>query len=227
LGYKMLFYHPPHGARNQLFMMREIVPTLSQSQWSYNNLLVLAIPKSTNMQSVSLNDTSKELETMGILQKSTQKNYLTLTASSVASLAKRLALRASEKDSKIPEGHSSLTLREYCEQNSLDYSSLKTLKDFSATTVDELLRPSSKRLMNWGMTANGKCLTARITESRKTGNGSTLSDILEEHPDPKYSLSQATTEKLLMKSPIKDSSLTLPDESQATTESEKTVEPVL
>ncbi len=136
-------------------------------------------------------------ETSATSPKSTQTNYQTLTASLAASLAKHFLSQGSEKDLKTPEGHSSLTLREYCEQNSLDYSSLKTLKDFSVTTVGELSKPSSKRLMNWGMTVNGKCLTARITESPKTESVSTLSDILEEHPDQKYFLSEKALENLM------------------------------
>ena len=52
-------------------------------------------------------------------------------------------------------------------------------------------------LQNWGMTSNGKCLTARITESPRTGKGSSLSEILEEHPDQKYFLSEKMTQRLL------------------------------
>lgn len=55
----------------------------------------------------------------------------------------------------------------------------------------------SKRLMSWGMTANGKCLTAKITESPRIESECSLSDILEEHPDQKYFLSPIATQKLL------------------------------
>ena len=133
---------------------------------------------------------------MATSQKSTQTNSQTSTASLAAFLAKHLVSQESEKDLKTPEERSSLTLREYCEQNNLDYSSLKMLKDFSATMVGELSKPSSKRLMNWGTTANGKCLTAKISASRKTGKGSTLSDILEERPDPKYFLSEEQVRRI-------------------------------
>jgi hypothetical protein len=44
--------------------------------------------------------------------------------------------------------------------------------------------------MNWGMTVNGKCLTARISESHRTGKECSLSDILEEQVDQKYFLSE-------------------------------------
>jgi hypothetical protein len=49
---------------------------------------------------------------------------------------------------------------------------------------------SSPRLMNWGMTVNGKCLTAKISESHRTGKECSLSDILEEQVDQKYFLSE-------------------------------------
>lgn len=98
--------------------------------------------------------------------------------------------------SMIPEVPYSLTLREYCERNGLDYSSLKMLKDCSIMTRGGLLEPSSPRLMNWGTTANGRCLTARITESHKTESESSLSDILEEQPDT-TNVIQAVFERVL------------------------------
>ena len=98
--------------------------------------LLLAIPKSTNTQSKFMKNNSQEYKTMATSQKSMQKNSQTSTVSLADFLAKHFLSQGSEKDLKIPEGRSSLTLREYCEQNNLDYSSLKTLKDFS---VHELM----------------------------------------------------------------------------------------
>lgn len=134
---------------------------------------------------------------MATSQKSTEENSQTLTCSWGDSLAKLLALLESEEDLKIPEGRCSLTLHEYCRQKDLDCSSLKMLKDFSITTVEKLSEPSSRRLMNWGMIVNGKCLTARISASPKTEKELSLLEILEEHPDPKYSLSESMKRKLL------------------------------
>jgi len=56
--------------------------------------------------------------------------------------------------------------------------------------TDGFLQPSYARWMNWGMTVNGKCLTARTLESRRIGSEYSLSDILEAKPDPKYFLSE-------------------------------------
>ena len=47
---------------------------------------------------------------------------------------------------------------------------------------------------------NGKCLTARISESPSQGSGCILSDILMEDVPEKYNLSQKQMEQLLYKS---------------------------
>ena len=187
------------GSTRQVYDPRGISVCLSASMGMGGGYvpLVLVTQKSTNTQSKYMKNNSKEYPIMAISQKSKQKNYQTSTVSLADFLARHFLSQGSEKDLKIQEGLSSLTLREYCEQNNLDYSSLKTLKDFSVTMVDELSKPSSKRLMNLGMTANGKCLTAKISASPKTGSASTLSDILEEHLDPKYFLSAEQTAKIL------------------------------
>ena len=145
--------------------------------------------KSTNMQLKSINHTSQTTHHMETSQKSTPNPSPISTVSYEDSLAKLLASLENEKDLMIPEELSFLNLREYCEQNSLDYSSLKMLKDCFLTTTERLSLPSSPRLQSWGMTVNGKCLTAKITECHKIGNECSLSDILEEQPDQKYFLS--------------------------------------
>lgn len=74
---------------------------------------------------------------------------------------------------------------------------LKTSRGFYLTTKEKHSIPSFPRLMSWGTTSNGKCLTARISESPRIGKECSLSDILEEHPDPKYFLSLEATQKIL------------------------------
>ena len=49
--------------------------------------------------------------------------------------------------------------------------------------------PSSPRLFNSGMASAGLLWTANTSEWRNAGDACSLSDILEESPDPKYSLS--------------------------------------
>jgi len=145
-------------------------------------------------------------------QKSIQTNSQTSTVSFEASLARLLVSLESGEDLRIPEGRFSLNLREYCEQNNLDYSSLRMFEDFSATTTEKLSQPSSPRLMSWGMTVNGKCLTAKITESPRIGRECSLSDILEEQPDPKYFLSELAMKNIFEKQTSKGARLHLQDE---------------
>ena len=89
-------------------------------------------------------------------------------------------------DSMTPVELFSLNLRGFCKPKHHNILSLKTSKDCCLMTVDALSKPSSPRLLSWGMTSNGKCLTAAISEYRKVEKGFTLSDILEVHPDPTY-----------------------------------------
>ena len=183
---------PTYGTGLRIY--ENISPTLRSHR---TGLLVLVTPKSTNTPLPSTLTTSQPTTTMETSPQSTQKNCQTLTSLSEDSLAKLLASLESAEDLKTPEERCSLNLREYCEQNSLDFSCLKTLKDFSAMTTETLLKPSSPRLQNWGTTANGKCLTARISESHKIEKECSLSDILEEQVDQKYFLSETIQKRLM------------------------------
>ena len=64
------------------------------------------------------------------------------------------------------------------------------------------------------MTANGKCLTAKITECHRTGSECSLSDILEEQPDQKYFLSDLAMKNIFEKQTSKGARLHLQDETQ-------------
>jgi len=111
-------------------------------------------------------------------------------------LARVSALLESEGDLKILGAHSSLKLSESYGLRDLSIYSLRMLRDSSPMMKGIHSKPLSERWMNWGMTVNGKCLTARISESPKTGKGCSLSDILEENPDQKYFLSEKTIKKM-------------------------------
>ena len=67
--------------------------------------------------------------------------------------------------------------------------SLKTYPDCFRMTKAGRFTPSSVRFMNWGIMWSGRCLTARILESRSREGGYTLSDILMEDVPEKYFLS--------------------------------------
>ena len=62
------------------------------------------------------------------------------------------------------------------------------------------MRPSSMRWTDGGMVWNGRCLTAKISESPNPEKGCTLSDILMSDAGEKYFLSPEQQEHLLYKS---------------------------
>jgi len=113
--------------------------------------------------------------------------------------AKLLALLENAEDLMTPEELSSLKSQGYLKINSRSSLYLKMLKDFYLMTTETLSRPSSPRLQNWGMTFNGKCLTARISESHRIGKECSLSDILEDNPDQKYFLSEQAIQRMNLK----------------------------
>jgi hypothetical protein len=76
------------------------------------------------------------------------------------------------------------------------------LRDSSTTMKEELLGSSSQAWMSWGMTSNGNVLTARILESHRIGSGSSLSDILEDTPDPKYFLSEGALQHMMNRAKV-------------------------
>ena len=99
------------------------------------------------------------------------------------------ALLGQGEDLKIQTELSSLKSQDSLPFSNLSIYSLKTSRGLLATIKGIPLRQSSDRWMNWGTMSNGKCLTAKISESRKIENGSILSDILEEQAGEKYFLS--------------------------------------
>ena len=116
--------------------------------------------------------------------------YQTMTCSARDFLARVSRLLASGEDLKILEAHSSLRYEGCYGLRDLAIYGLRMSKDSSHMTMVEPLRQSYNRWMTLGMTVNGKCLTARTSESHKTGSECSLSDIREESPDPKYFLSE-------------------------------------
>jgi len=126
----------------------------------------------------------------GTSEESQLMRFQTTTSSVEDSRASHSVLLESEKDSKTREERSFSRLLESQEPRKLRIYSLRMLRDYSHTTTEELSRQSSPRLMGWGMTRNGWCLTARTLEFLKIGKESSLSGILEDTPDPKCFLSE-------------------------------------
>ena len=115
-------------------------------------------------------------------------------------LARHSLSPESEKDLQMPEELCSSRLPDWLQTSDLRISSLKMFPDCFRMTRGGHFAPSSVRFRNWGTMSNGKCLTARISESPKQGNGCILSDILIEDVPEKYYLSQQQMERLLYKS---------------------------
>ena len=107
------------------------------------------------------------------------------------------ALQETDEVLKIHEELCSLKLQGSHLFSDLNIYSLKTSKDCSTTTEELHSRPCSEPWTNWGMMWNGKCLTARISESPKIGSVCLLSDILEENVPKEFFLSQALANKLI------------------------------
>lgn len=89
---------------------------------------------------------------------------------------------------------------DWLQTNDLRIFSLKTYPVCFRMTKGGRFTPSSVHYLNWGIMSNGKCLTARISESPSQGSGCILSDILMEDVPEKYYLSQKQMEQLLYKS---------------------------
>ena len=104
------------------------------------------------------------------------------------------------KDLPMQEEPFSSKLPDWLQTNDLRIFSLKTYPVCFRMTKGGRFTPSSVRYLNWGIMSNGKCLTARISESPSQGSGCILSDILMKDVPEKYYLSQKQMEQLLYKS---------------------------
>ena len=151
--------------------------------------VVLVLPKSTARPSASTTATSRR-KILAIRYKYRQKIFQNLNSWSQGFLAKHFQSLERGSVSRTRAVRSFLKLRGLFGQNNHVFFCLKTSKGFYHTTTGAHSTLSSSPLMNWGTTFNGKCLTARISGFRKTASGCSLSDILEEHPDRKYFLSE-------------------------------------
>ena len=94
----------------------------------------------------------------------------------------------------------SLRLPDWLKPGDLRIFGLRTWSDCCRMTKAGRFAPSSPRFMTWGTVWNGWCLTAPGLESRNTGGGCSLSDILIPDAPGKYFLSSEQVEKLLYKS---------------------------
>ena len=154
----------------------------------------------TTSTSMPAKSTEKTLEQENSMKETSEQlilpQFQTTTLSLEDFLANLSVLLASGEDLKILEAHCSLKSAASLGLAKLNIYSLRTSKDCSIIIRERHLKPLSERWMNWGMTVNGKCLTANFEEYRNTGNGFSLSDILEENVDTKYFQSEKQTSRI-------------------------------
>lgn len=124
-----------------------------------------------------------------------QLEQLTLFAED--SHVRRSALQVKDEESLILVELFSLKLQDLFQLLDLGTLSARMLKVFCHMTKGELSPQSYPRFQSWGITSNGRFLTAKISASHKTGSAYSLSDILEQQVDEQYFLSQEQTEKIL------------------------------
>lgn len=160
---------------------------------------VLDLVKLTLPQNQFIKENLEIIKIMETQEKLNQKSCQTLISWSQDFLAKHFQSLVEGKVSTIQEAHSFLKSHRLSGKNNHAFYCLKTSRGFYLTKTEAHLLPSLPKLMNWATTVNGVLLTARITESRKTGSALSLSDILEpiEDVDQKYFLSQKSVDKLL------------------------------
>ncbi len=144
-----------------------------------------------------MSDISQHTEPTETSPKLTLQLFPTSTYSSGDSLARLSVLLEKEEDLTTQEVRSSLMLLESLGLKNPLYCSLRTSKVSFHTIGVAPLIPSSELLMNWGMTRNGKCLTATASTLLKYEKEYTLSDILEGERLDLYSLSDRETERLM------------------------------
>lgn len=74
---------------------------------------------------------------------------------------------------------------------------LRTLKTYLVLMEERTSLNFSLRWTKLGMIQNGRFSIPLISECRKTGNGCSLWDIIEENAEPKYFLSMEQIEKIM------------------------------
>ena len=136
-----------------------------------------------------------------VMQEQLNQNECQILIYSVQDFLARHSLSPeSEKDLLTQEELSFLKLPVFLKLKDPRILSLKMFPVCYRMTKAGRFAPSSVRFLNWGTMSNGKCLTARISESPSQGSGCILSDILMEDVPEKYYLSQKQMEQLLYKS---------------------------
>ena len=136
-----------------------------------------------------------------VMQEQLNQNECQILIYSVQDFLARHSLSPeSEKDLQMQEELSFLKLPGFLKLKDPRILSLKMFPVCYRMTKAGRFAPSSVRFLNWGTMSNGKCLTARISESLSPEKECILSDILMKDVPEKYYLSPEQTRRLLFKS---------------------------
>ena len=153
----------------------------------------------TDMQ-VKYIKTIMENATQEISEQLLQTKSQTMIYSVLAFLVNHLVLQEKDWDLKTLEGRCFLKSLGLSETKDPDIFSLKMLRGYLVMTKEKLSRQYLGFSPTWGMSINGKFLTAKILEFHKTGKECSLLDILEKQVDQKYFLSVKATQFLIRRS---------------------------
>ena len=104
--------------------------------------------------------------------------------------------RKSGLDLKTQEELCSLKLPDSLQPNGLHFFFWKTSQGCYRMTGARRLKPSTPRLLKWGIILNGVCITADISESPSSDGACILSDILIPDVPDKYFLSAAAMRRI-------------------------------
>jgi hypothetical protein len=160
---------------------------------------VSAIPRLTGTPSEPMSPTSGT-RTTGTARQSSLLDSPTLDSLSVDSHARLSALLASAVDLMKQEGLYFLTSHGFLRTSDPAILYSKTLRVYLVMTLEKLSEQFLGFSPTWGIAWNGAYLTAKISEFPRTGNGCTLSDILEDDVAGKYFLSDTAAKKILSSS---------------------------
>src|SRR3989344_5923221 len=153
----------------------------------------------TNTQAKHIKNTM-ESATQETFKQLLQTKSQTTIYSALVFLANHLVSREKDGDLKTQEGLCFLKSLGLSKTKDPDIFCLKMLKAYLVMTKEKLSRQYLGFSPIWGMSINGKFLTARISESLRTGKECSLSDILEKQVDQKYFLSAKATQFLIRRS---------------------------
>ena len=161
-----------------------------------NNINVSGQTNGTNMPPKSTESIGVSA-TPGTSEQLTLMKSPTTAFSAEASLARLSVLREKGLGSTTPEALSSMRSLGLQRTNDPDIYYLRMSKAYLVIKREKLSRQCLGFLPTLGIELNGWYLIPRTSGFRKTGRGSSLSDILETDPGEKYFLSEKATKKTL------------------------------